>query len=35
LTPWARLTGDVQFVDPSTRQYESSIIPGLRLQAIF
>lgn len=35
LTPWARLTGDVQFVDPSTRQYGSSIIPGLRLQAIF
>ncbi len=35
LTKNVRLTGDVQFVRPSTQAFDTAIIPGLRLVAAF
>lgn len=35
LTPWCRLTGDLQVANPSTTAAGIVIIPGLRLQSIF
>lgn len=35
LTKHVRLTGDVQFVRPSTDNFETAILPGIRLMAAF
>ena len=35
VTPWCRLTGDMQVVDPSTAIFNTAIITGLRLQMLF
>lgn len=35
LTKNVRLTGDVQFVRPSTRAFDTAVIPGIRLLAAF
>ncbi|WZP00904.1 carbohydrate porin [Isosphaeraceae bacterium EP7] len=35
ITPWARLTGDLQIARPSTAEYNTVIIPGLRFQILF
>lgn len=35
LTPWCRLTGDLQVAEPSTVGYDTAIIPGARLQMLF
>ncbi|WP_165063901.1 carbohydrate porin [Paludisphaera rhizosphaerae] len=35
LTPWARFTVDLQIARPSTVQYDTVIIPGIRLQILF
>ena len=35
ITPWCRLTGDLQIATPSTAAANVAIIPGLRLQTIF
>ena len=35
ITPWCRLTADLQVARPSTRIYDTVIIPGLRLQIVF
>ena len=32
ITPWARLTADLQVAEPSTRKFDTVIIPGSRLQ---
>lgn len=32
LTPWARLTGDLQVIRPSTKALNNAVIAGLRLQ---
>lgn len=35
VTPWARLTSDLQIARPSTAAFDTAIIPGLRLQMLF
>lgn len=35
VTPWCRLTGDLQVAEPSTSAANTVIIPGIRLQTIF
>ena len=35
VTPWCRLTYDLQVADPSTTIYDTTILNGLRLQLIF
>lgn len=35
VTPWCRLTFDLQVVNPSATALDTAIIPGLRLQTIF
>jgi porin len=35
VTPWCRLTGDLQVARPSTQGFDTVIIPGLRLQMLF
>ena len=35
ITPWARLTGDLQIARPSTTGFDTAIIPGLRFQILF
>lgn len=35
ITPWARLTGDLQIARPSTVAFDTAIIPGLRFQVLF
>jgi porin len=35
ITPWCRLTGDLQIARPSTLGLNTVIIPGLRLQILF
>jgi porin len=35
ITPWARLTPDVQIVRPSTAGLKTTVIPGLRFQMLF
>jgi porin len=35
VTPWARLTGDLQIARPSTAGLDTAIIPGLRFQILF
>ncbi len=35
ITPWARLTGDLQIARPSTVGLDTAIIPGLRFQILF
>lgn len=35
LTPWLRLTGDIQVVRPVRRSADTAIIPGARLEVIF
>ena len=35
ITPWLRLTGDLQFVRPTRQIAENAIIPGARLEIIF
>jgi porin len=35
VTPWCRLTYDLQVADPSTSAYDTAIINGLRLQMLF
>jgi porin len=35
ITPWARLTGDLQVVNPSTAAVDTTVILGTRLQIIF
>ena len=35
ITPWARLTGDLQIARPSTVGFNTAIIPGLRFQLLF
>jgi porin len=32
LTPWARLTGDIQVISPSTQALDTAVVTGLRLQ---
>jgi porin len=35
VTPWLRLTGDLQFVRPARPNIDTAVVPGLRLQLIF
>lgn len=35
LTPWLRLTGDLQVVRPVRRAADTAVIPGMRLEMIF
>jgi len=35
ITPWARLTGDVQLARPSTVGLDNTVITGLRMQILF
>lgn len=35
VTPWARLTGDLQIARPSTVGFDTAIIPGIRFQLLF
>jgi porin len=35
ITPWLRLTGDIQFIRPSRRTADFAIVPGGRLEVIF
>lgn len=35
ISPWARLTGDLQIARPSTAGFNTAIIPGLRFQILF
>ncbi len=35
LTPWCRLTADLQVAQPSTRRLDTVIIPGMRMQVVF
>lgn len=35
ITPWARLTTDLQIVRPSTAAFNTAIIPGIRFQMLF
>ncbi len=35
LTPWCRFTGDLQIARPSTAEYDTAIITGLRLEMLF
>lgn len=35
ITPWCRLTGDMQIARPSTVEFDTAIITGLRLQLLF
>ena len=35
VTPWARFTSDLQVVRPSSVNYNTAIIPGIRLQVLF
>ncbi|HEX4611857.1 MAG TPA: carbohydrate porin [Urbifossiella sp.] len=35
ITPWARLTGDLQVARPSTVGFDTVILPGLRFQLLF
>ena len=35
ITPWARLSGDLQIAHPSTRGFNTVIIPGIRFQILF
>lgn len=35
ITPWCRLTGDLQVAQPSTIGVNTAIIPGIRLQILF
>ena len=35
ITPWCRLTADLQVGRPSTRIYDTVILAGLRLQIVF
>lgn len=35
ITPWCRLTGDLQFAEPSTKGLATAILAGLRLQMLF
>ena len=35
ITPWCRLTADLQVARPSTRMFDTVLIPGLRLQINF
>jgi len=35
ITPWCRLTTDLQIARPSTQSYNTVIIPGMRLEVVF
>ena len=35
VTPWCRLTGDLQVANPSTISLETAVIAGMRLQVLF
>ena len=35
LTPWCRLTGDLQIVEPSTKKLYTTVLTGLRLKIDF
>ncbi|MCA8999049.1 MAG: carbohydrate porin [Planctomycetaceae bacterium] len=35
ITPWCRLTGDLQIAQPSTKALDTAIIPGMRLSVLF
>lgn len=35
VTPWCRLTTDLQVAEPSTQGFNTAIIPGLRLSIVF
>lgn len=35
ITPWCRLTGDLQIARPSTVGLDTAIIPGIRLQVLY
>lgn len=35
VTPWCRLTGDLQVVNPSTVSYSTAVATGMRLQILF
>jgi len=35
ITPWSRFTMDLQVAEPSTRAFDTVIIPGIRLDVIF
>jgi porin len=34
ITPWCRLTGDLQVVEPSTQRFDTAVIAGARLQIL-
>jgi porin len=35
ITPWLRLTGDIQIIRPVVRRASTAIVPGARLEVIF
>ena len=35
LTPWCHLTADLQIVQPSTKNLETTVLPGMRLKVDF
>ena len=35
ITPWLRLTGDIQIIRPVVRRADTAVIPGARLEMIF
>lgn len=35
ITPWARLSADLQIARPSTQAFDTVVIPGVRLQLVF
>jgi porin len=35
VTRWCQLTTDLQFIDPSTKQFNNAVVPGLRLKIDF